>query len=116
MSTSQRLSWLAVSAWLLASSASAQTGPARLVADLGQETMTVTLGISGIQPVGNRSVFVRGDDEQLLSLWVTDGTAEGTLPLGVLCPPCQVAAPLGSTGSIAFYRVGYDEIVIWRTD
>jgi ELWxxDGT repeat protein len=116
MNNSQRLPWLAVSAWLLASSAFSQTGPARLVEDLAPGTLSTDLGFSGFLPVGSRSVFVRNDAEQRLALWVTDGTAEGTSPLGVLCPPCQVAVPLGSTGSVAFYRVGYDEMAIWRTD
>ncbi|HEX6862396.1 MAG TPA: hypothetical protein VF414_06260 [Thermoanaerobaculia bacterium] len=121
MNTSQRLPWLAVFSWLLASSASAfagaEPGPARLVEDLAPGTISADLNLSGFLPVGSRSVFIRGEGyDQRLSLWITDGTAEGTSPLGVLCPPCQVAVPLGSTGSVAFYRVGYDDMVVWRTD
>ncbi len=116
MSTSQRLSWLIASAWLLAFPAFAETGPARLVEDLAPGTLSAEMGASGFLPVGSRSVFVRNDGEHRLALWITDGTAEGTSPLAVLCPPCDSAVPLGSTGSIAFYRVGYNDLAVWRTD
>lgn len=111
------LLWLIVSAALLAAPASAQPGPARLVEDIAPGTTSLDVRIYGFLPVGSRSVFIRADDEQRLSLWVTDGTAEGTSPLGAPCPPCQGATPLGSTGSVAFYRVvSFSELAVWRTD
>jgi ELWxxDGT repeat protein len=116
MSSSRRLSWLIVSAGLLAFPAFAETGPARLVEDLAPGTLSAEMGASGFLPVGSRSVFISNDGEHRLALWITDGTAEGTSPLAVLCPPCDSAVPLGSTGSIAFYRVGYNDLAIWRTD
>ena len=116
MSIPQRLAWLIVSGWLLASPGIADPGPARLVADLAPGTLAATQGMSGFLPVGSRSVFVRGDNEHRPSLWVTDGTAEGTSLVSVLCPTCWAILPLASTGSVAFYRVSYDETVIWRTD
>lgn len=118
MIPSKRLPWLIVSALLLGVPAYSDTepGPARLVEDLVPGTHSFEMFISGFQPVGSRSVFLRRDDEGRTALWITDGTAPGTGPLAVLCPPCGVAAPLGSTGSVAFYRVNGTETAIWRTD
>lgn len=112
----KRLPWLIVSASLLCLPALAEPGPARLVEDLVPGTQSFEMFIWGFQPVGSRSVFVRRDDEGRTALWVTDGTAAGTSPLGVLCPPCGAATPLGSTGSVAFYRVSGTGMAIWRTD
>jgi ELWxxDGT repeat protein len=122
MSSSKCLLWLIVSVSLLAppvfaqSSADTEPGPARLVADLTEGSVEASQYISGFLQVGNLSVFVRSDHENLPGLWVTDGTAEGTQSLGVLCQPCGHAAPLGSTGSVAFYGVSNVDLVIWRTD
>lgn len=116
MSSSKCLPWLILSASLLCLPAFAEPGPARLVEDVVPGTDSFEMFISGFQPVGSRSVFVRRDDEGRTALWVTDGTAPGTSPLGVLCPPCGFAVPLGSTGSVAFYRVSGNETAIWRTD
>ncbi|HVG06110.1 MAG TPA: hypothetical protein VNM67_00230 [Thermoanaerobaculia bacterium] len=124
MSNSKRFAWLIVSAGLLAAAAFAETGPARLVADLTPGSVTAQ-GLSGFTRIGNRSVFVRSEQESGQALWVTDGTVEGTSELGVLCPPCQTAVALGSNGNVAFYRVDatyyvHDNPVvamaIWRTD
>ena len=120
MTSTKCLSWLLLSASLLAAPAFAETGPARLVADLSPGMVATPRGVSGFTSLGNRTVFVRGEQEAGLALWITDGTVEGTNILGVLCPPCQSAVPLGSTGSIAFYRVDalYPawETAVWRTD
>jgi ELWxxDGT repeat protein len=96
-----------------------ETGPARLVADLVPGGSPAPLNASGFAPLGDRSVFVRLDNEAP-ALWITDGTVAGTTALGVLCPPCGEADLLGSTGSVAFYRVEWafddEEMRIWRTD
>ncbi len=94
-------------------------GPARLVADLEPGTFSSYGSVSDFARVGNRAVFLQSDNEYYPALWVTDGTRSGTMLLAVLCPPCSSGRLLGSTGSIAFYRVatGYpSEIWIWRTD
>jgi ELWxxDGT repeat protein len=121
MNTLQRLPWLIVSAWLLAAAAFAETGPARLVADLapGSEPNQGPRFTSGFTRLGSRSVFLRSEPEAGMTLWVTDGTVEGTSPLGVLCPPCSYAEAVGSNGSVAFYQVRADHpyrSAIWRTD
>ncbi|MFP5288408.1 MAG: hypothetical protein ACLGI9_21915, partial [Thermoanaerobaculia bacterium] len=122
MNPSKRLPWLIVSALLLCppAFADAEPGPARLVADLTPGSVTAYASPRGFAQIGNRSVFLRGDDEHRLALWVTDGTVEGTDELGVLCPPCELAGPLGSTGTVAFYYVSSGspdyEMTIWRTD
>lgn len=123
MPTPPWLPWLAVSAVLLAPPALAlaeeepEPGPARLVADLSAGTVeTEPHGYSGFQRLGHRSVFIRQDETGHRSLWVTDGTAEGTSALGVLYPLWEDVAPLGSTGKVAFYRAGISGYVIWRTD
>lgn len=94
-------------------------GPARLVSDLALGTAPAYQALSGFASVGNRSVFLRVDNEYL-ALWVTDGTSRGTTALGVLCPPCGNASLLGSTGNLAFYLVseGYPDLNqrLWRTD
>ncbi|MFL6196116.1 MAG: ELWxxDGT repeat protein [Thermoanaerobaculia bacterium] len=102
--------------------AAGEPGPARLVADFFPGHAEAPLRARGFARVGNRSVFVRVDNEIAPALWVTDGTRAGTSGLGVLCPPCEEVDLLGSTGSIAFYRVvryGFElgrEMRIWRTD
>jgi ELWxxDGT repeat protein len=126
MSTLQRLRWLVVSAWLLACPAFAfafadtETGPARLVADLAPGSVPIQGSISCFMRLGSRAVFLRGEPDAGLSLWITDGTVEGTSALGVLCPPCQMAVALGSNGNVAFYKVDASypvfETAIWRTD
>ncbi|MFL6293151.1 MAG: ELWxxDGT repeat protein [Thermoanaerobaculia bacterium] len=115
---------LVVSAWLLASPAFAfafsdtETGPAQLVADLapGSISSRTSHPISGFTRLGSRSLFFRADSNA--DLWITDGTAEGTSPLGSLC--CGYAEPLGTNGNVAFYRVSAwspdFETAIWRTD
>jgi len=100
---------------LAALPALAEPGPARLVADLESGNDPAYQAISGFQRVGNRAVFAGTSNEGLPSLWVTDGTAEGTIPLAAVCPPCAYAEPLGSTGSVAFYRAS-DPMPVWRTD
>lgn len=108
---------------LLAVPAAGDTGPARLVADLVPGTVPISQFLSGFASVGNRTVFTRADDEHRTSLWVSDGTSQGTAALGVLCPTCAPGLLLGSTGSVAFYRVSLVnqddpkfETRIWRTD
>ena len=119
MTFSKLLPWLVLSSSLLASPVLAAE-PARLVADLVPGSTRTFAPMSGFLRAGNRSVFVRQDDELRLALWATDGTAEGTKELSVLCPPCQEAVPLGSNGNVAFYRVDTPqpvfETAIWRTD
>ncbi|MFL6197611.1 MAG: ELWxxDGT repeat protein [Thermoanaerobaculia bacterium] len=120
----QRLAWLIVSAGLLAGPAFAfvdgETRPARLVADLAPGSVPIQGSISGFTRLGSRAVFLRGEPDAGLSLWITDGTVEGTSALGVLCPPCQTAVALGSNGNVAFYKVDASypvyETAIWRTD
>ncbi len=94
-------------------------GPARLAADLAPGNVEAFQSPSGFARVGNRSVFLRNDNENYAP-WVTDGTAQGTNPLGAFCPPCFTAELLGSTGSVAFYRASepYEtfNVRIWRTD
>src|SRR6185295_17875565 len=94
-------------------------GPARLVADLAPGNVEAFQSPSGFARVGNRSVFLRNDNDNY-ALWVTDGTAQGTKPVGFFCPPCFTAVLLGSTGSVAFYRASepYEtfNVRIWRTD
>jgi len=110
---------IGLAAWGLAMPVRAE-GPARLVADLAQGSVQVSQPGFGFASVGNRSVFLRADNEYGPALWVTDGTVQGTSLLGILCPPCGSAVPLGSTGSVAFYRVSQGspslEMRIWRTD
>jgi ELWxxDGT repeat protein len=93
-------------------------GPARLLADLARGSLEASEEMSGFARIGSRTAFFRTGDDSPLALWVTDGTAVGTIPLGVLCPPCGSAELLGSSGSIAFYQVslGYPAMRIWRTD
>lgn len=101
-------------------------GPARLAIDLepgtqpGQQYLQGPDLRLGLARLGNRLVYIRLDGEQFPALWVTDGTPQGTGPLGVLCPPCQSAWALGSTGNLAFYQVqgSYPEpeMRLWRTD
>jgi ELWxxDGT repeat protein len=106
---------LALALCFLAGPAAGDPGPARMVADLVPGTEPVFQNLSGFVSVGKRTVFVRD-----LSLWVTDGTSQGTSALGVLCPPCGDVSLLGSTGSIAFYQVVQVhpnlDMRIWRTD
>jgi ELWxxDGT repeat protein len=100
--------------------ADGETGPARLVADLAPGSVPIQGSISGFTRLGSRAVFLRGEQDAGQSLWITDGTVEGTSSLGVLCPPCQTAVALGANGNVAFYRVdaGYPvyETAVWRTD
>ena len=94
-------------------------GPARLAADFEPGTFSWYWPISDFARLGNRVVFLQSDHEYFPALWVTDGTARGTMLLAVLCPPCSGGSLLGSTGSVAFYKVasGYpSEVWIWRTD
>jgi ELWxxDGT repeat protein len=95
-------------------------GPARLVADFAPGSESTSLSIWGATTVGNRAVFMSIDHEYQPELWATDGTPEGTQALAVLCPPCDGAVLLGSTGSVAFYRAskGFPDaqMQIWRTD
>jgi len=113
---------LGVAAWILAAPAFAAggPGPARLVADFAPGSLEGSQNISGFARVGSRSVFLRDDNDHVPALWITDGTAQGTTLLAVLCPPCGRGELLGSTGSVAFYRVSgfYPdfETRIWRTD
>ncbi|HKI06625.1 MAG TPA: hypothetical protein VKK31_31905 [Thermoanaerobaculia bacterium] len=97
-----------------------ETGSARLVADLAPGSLQIPQSVSGFANIGRRAVFLSGDNGYFPALWVTDGTPQGTSPLGVLCPPCGNASLLGSTGSVAFYLVnqGYPDLEarIWRTD
>jgi ELWxxDGT repeat protein len=94
-------------------------GPARLVADLAPGSDETGPGLFGAASLGNRAVFLSRDHEYQLGLWVTDGTPDGTRLLADLCPPCDPAL-LGSTGSVAYYKVsqGYPnaQMQIWRTD
>ncbi|HEX3128827.1 MAG TPA: ELWxxDGT repeat protein [Thermoanaerobaculia bacterium] len=94
-------------------------GPARLVADFTPGSDEIGRGFSGATGLGNRMVFLSGDHEYQLGLWATDGTPDGTRLLADLCPPCEPAL-LGSTGTVAFYRVGQGypnaQMQIWRTD
>jgi ELWxxDGT repeat protein len=103
-----------------AETADTADGPARLVADLAPGSELRSPYLSGIASIGNKSVFLRVDNEYQPALWVTDGTPEGTSALAVLCPFCENATLLGSTGSVAFYQVrqsGPDpRMQIWRTD
>ena len=121
MTSSKLLPGLALSALLLASPALAETGPARLVADLNPESGILNdRSAQGFARIGDRSVFLRQDDEYLLALWVTDGTAQGTEKIGVIYPSGYVGL-LGSTGSVAFYYVSSGEhpeytLTVWRTD
>ena len=99
------------------------TGPARLVLDPDPGTRVVPKGASDFAQLGDRAVFVRIDPGLGRALWVTDGTPAGTAQLGLLCPPCGYTILLGSTGRVAFYRVGdgfnsYDpgRWRLWRTD
>ena len=96
------------------------SGPARLAADLAPGTVSAHQLFTDFASVGNRTVFLRSDEEHRVVLWGSDGTSPGTAALAVLCPPCGPATLLGSTGSIAFYRViqGYPDLdaQIWRTD
>lgn len=124
LSLLRRLSAPCLLLCVLAVPAAAETsdGPARLVADLAPESETVPLNGWSLASVGNRAVFVHTDNEYAPALWVTDGTAEGTSELAVLCPPCGSPVLLGSTGSVAFYQVNGNgngpnhETQIWRTD
>lgn len=123
MSRSHWVSCLIVSTFLLAppSFAQGEPGPARLLADLHPGSFLsfdFPQRFSGFTRVGNRSVFTRNENEFLLALWATDGTVEGTRSLGVigLYFDSESAVPFGSTAGLAFYGVGYDEWVIWRTD
>ena len=113
----QRFAWL-ITSCLLASPVFADTepGPARLVADLEAGGEPAYQAISGFLRVGDRAVFTGTGNEGIPSLWITDGTAEGTIPLAAVCPPCGYGQPLGSTGSVAFYRLDSEETTIWRTD
>jgi ELWxxDGT repeat protein len=119
MRSSQRLGWLCASVCLLAFPAFAETGPAQLVADLapGSVSSRDSHPISGFTRLGSRSLFLRAGS--YANLWITDGTVEGTKPLGSL----GGAEPLGSNGNVAFYRVSgwssypeTSETEIWRTD
>ncbi|MFP5288739.1 MAG: hypothetical protein ACLGI9_23585, partial [Thermoanaerobaculia bacterium] len=124
MRSAQRIGWLIASACLFACPAFAdpEPGPARLVADLSPGTIPsrATGPISGFTRLGSRSVFLRGEPMSGPTLWITDGTAGGTSPLGSVCPSCETAEALGSNGSVAFYRVSayhpVFETTIWRTD
>ena len=122
MISAKSLCWLVLSAALIASPAFPESGPgpARLVDDLTPGSASSYLGLRDFTQIGNRSVFLRGDDEHRLALWVTDGTAEGTGELAVLCPPCDMSGPLGSAGNIAFYYTATglpdSELTVWRTD
>ena len=92
---------------------------ARLLADLTPGTFLsfdFPQHIRGFSRIGNRSVFLRNENEVLQALWVTDGTVQGTKSLGVVGSWLETVVPLGSTAGIAFYGVGYEETVIWRTD
>jgi ELWxxDGT repeat protein len=95
-------------------------GPARLVADFAPGSEASGLSFWGAATVGNRAVFLRRDFEYSSTLWTTDGTPEGTRALASLCPPCESPVLLGSTGTVAFYRViqGYPNVQmqVWRTD
>jgi ELWxxDGT repeat protein len=97
-----------------------EPGPAQLAADLAPGTVPFHPSISDFARIGSRVVFLGADNEHFPALWVTDGTSRGTRPLAVLCPPCSGAELLGSTGSVAFYRVGQSSpdflARIWRTD
>src|SRR5262245_45370787 len=96
----QQLLLFGVAAWVLAAPALAagEPGPARLVADFAPGSFEDSQNISGFAQIGGRSVFLRDDDEHVLGLWITDGTARGTTLLAVLCPPCGRGKLLGSTG------------------
>lgn len=92
---------------------------ARLLADLAPGTFLsfdFPQYIREFTRVGNRSVFLRNENESLQALWVTDGTVQGTKSLGIIGSWLEQVVPLGSTAGIAFYGVGYEETVIWRTD
>src|ERR1044071_1178507 len=104
---------------LLALPASAQEGPARLLADLAPGdflSFDFPQYIRGFSRAGNRSIFLRNENEDLQALWVTDGTVQGTRSMGVVGPWLETVVQLGSTAGLAFYGVGYQETVIWRTD
>jgi ELWxxDGT repeat protein len=112
---------LIVSAFLLTPPVFAEDepGPARLLADLAPGdflSFDFRQYIRGFSRVGSQSVFLRNENEDLQALWVTDGTEQGTRSLGVIGTWLETVVQLGSTGGLAFYGVGYEETVIWRTD
>lgn len=100
--------------------AESNDGPARLVADFAPGSDAAGLSLSGAATLGNRAVFLSPGHEHQPILWVTDGTPDGTRALAALCPPCDGASLLGSTGSVAFYKATrsgpHAEMQIWRTD
>jgi len=106
-----------------AAAPSDHSGPARLAADFAPGTVSGHQLFTDFASVGNRTVFLRSDEEHRVVLWGSDGTSQGTAALGVLCPTCAPGLLLGSTGSVAFYRVNLVnqddpkfETRIWRTD
>lgn len=101
--------------------AQSEPGPARLLADLHPGSVLsfdFPQHLSGFTRAGNRSVFLRNENEVHLALWATDGTAEGTRSLGIIGLYFDIGSvvPFGSTAGLAFYGVGFEELVIWRTD
>ncbi|HEX4965557.1 MAG TPA: hypothetical protein VF173_32405 [Thermoanaerobaculia bacterium] len=103
-------------------------GTPRLVADVNQQPWSVAdplpVAAGSFVPAGGRLVFAISGTTDDGSLWVTDGTAQGTGLLRVsICPaPCQSIAPVATPHGIALLRVEsgtelLDKSVrLWRTD
>lgn len=93
---------------------------AELVADIAPEESFAS-GPTSFLNLGNKVVYLDAVD-RWPSLWATDGTPQGTEPLGYLCPACGYARALGTTRELAFFvasesYVGLGETTyIWRTD
>ncbi len=73
--------------------------------------------ISALVPLGGRLLLI-GDD---LTLWSTDGTPRGTVPLGGSCPaPCAVirnpVSLLGAAYFVAYRDAGRNRGELWATD
>ncbi len=116
-----RQSVLAVVCLLLPALARGEAGPLQLAADLNPErgVFWPFPEYSELQSLGDKVVFLRSD-ENPPTLWVTDGTAEGTTALATLCRWWCHPEALGSDGRLAFYATSATRdggaFEVWRTD
>jgi ELWxxDGT repeat protein len=100
----------------------------RLVKDINQQPWDLAdplpVAAGSFVPAGGKLVFSTSNYADDGSLWITDGTPQGTAPLAVsICPsPCQSITPLAAPHGIALLRVEsgtelLDKTVrLWRTD
>jgi len=76
--------------------------------------------IEQLNPFDDRLVFVAFTFEQGFEPWVSDGTAEGTRPLGDICPgPCDSSPRLVGQLGERFYFFALDPVAgtrLWATD